>query len=63
MKKFVIVSPVKNHRDVRGLRKLYDEVETMVRNLRTLNVDTLTYGSLLVLLLNEKFSPDLRIYN
>ena len=61
MKKFVTIPPVKNDRDVRGLRKLYDEVETSVRNLRTLNVDTSTYGSLLVPLLNEKLSPDLRL--
>ena len=63
MKKFVIVPLVKNNRDVRGLRKLYNEAETIVRNLRTLNVDTSTYGSLLVPLLNEKFSPDLSIYD
>ena len=47
--------------EVRGLRKLYDEVETSVKNLRTLNVDTSTYGSLLVPLLNEKLFPDLRL--
>ena len=54
MKKFVTIPPVKNDREVRGLRKLYDEVETSARNLRTLNVDTSTYGSLLVPLLSEK---------
>ena len=46
---------------VRGLRKLYDEVETSVKNLRALNVDTSTYGFLLVPLLKEKLSPDLRL--
>ena len=61
MKKFVTIPAVKNDRDVCDLRKLYDEVETKVRNLRTLNVDTSTYGSLLVPLLNEKLSPDLRL--
>ena len=54
MKKFVTIPPVKNDRDVCGLRKLYDEVETSVRNIITLNVDTSTYGSLLVPLLSEK---------
>ena len=63
MKKFVIVPLVKNNRDVRDLRKLYDEVETIVRDLRTLNVDTSTYGSLFIPLLNEKFSPALWIYD
>ena len=47
--------------EVRSLRKLYDEVETSVKNLRTLNVDTSTYGFLLVPLLKEKLSPDLRL--
>ena len=61
MKKFVTIPPVKNDRDLRGLRKLYNEVETSVRNLRTLNVNTSTYGSLLVPLLNEKLSPDLQL--
>ena len=28
MNKFVTIPPVKNDREVRGLRKLYDEVET-----------------------------------
>ena len=60
MKKFVTIPPVKNERDVRGLRQLYDEVKTSVRYLRTLNLDTSTYGSLLVPLLNETLSPDLR---
>ena len=61
MKKFVTIPPVKNNRDLRGLRKLYNEVETGVRNLRTLNINTSTYGSLFVPLLNEKLSPDLQL--
>ena len=61
MKMSVTIPPVKNNRDVRGLRKLYDEVETSVRNPRTLNVDTSSHVSLLVPLLNEKLSPDLRL--
>ena len=53
MKKLVTIPTVKNDREVRGLNKLYDEVETSVRNRRTLNVDISTYGSLLVLLLKN----------
>ena len=34
--------------EVHDLWKLYIEVETSVKDLRTLNVDTSTYGSLLV---------------
>ena len=59
MKTFVPIPPVRNDRDIRGLRKLYDEVETSVRNLITLNVDSSTYGSLLIPQLKEKLYPDL----
>ena len=43
MKKFVTIPPIKNDKDVCGLRKLCDELETNVKNLRTVNVDTSTY--------------------
>ena len=45
MKKIATIPPVKNDTDVRGLRKIYYELKTSVRNLRTLNVDTSAYGT------------------
>ena len=45
MKKIATIPSVKNDTDVRGLRKIYYELETSVRNLRTLNVDTSAYVS------------------
>ena len=36
------------------MRKLYNEVETCVRNLRSLEVETKTYGCLLIPLLKDK---------
>ena len=44
----------KNNYDVFGLRKLYDQVESSVRNLKSLQMDTSGYGALLVPLLIEK---------
>ena len=60
MPKFVSLPSVKNQHDAAGLRKLFDQVESSVRNLKSLKVETNSYGSLLVPLLNEKLSNDMR---
>ena len=56
MKKFVTITSVKTDRDVCGLRKLYDEVETSVKNLECGYIDLWLFINPL---LNEKLSPDL----
>ena len=60
MQKFVLLPSVKNRPDVAGLRKLFDQVESSLRNLKSLKVETNSYGSLLVPLLNEKLPNDMR---
>lgn len=60
MKNFVQLQQVQND-DVEGLRRLYNQVETSVRNLKTLKVDTSSYGCLLVPLLNEKIPSEISI--
>ena len=60
MKRFVQLPVIKNNNDVFGLRKLYDQVESSVRNLKSLQVDTSGYGALLVPLLIEKLPFNLR---
>ena len=60
MQKFVSVLSVKNQNDAVGLRKLFDQVESSVRNLRLLKVEKNSYGSLLASLLNEKLVNDMR---
>ena len=40
MKRFVQLPVIKNNNDVFGLRKLYDQVESSVRNLKSLQMDT-----------------------
>ena len=55
--KLIKISGVKSINNVEGLRKLYNEVETSVRNLRALEVETKTFGCLLIPMLKNKL-PD-----
>ena len=61
MKKLVSIPRVKNPNDVLNFRKHLDQVESSVRNLKPLKVETNSYGQLLVPLLNEKLPNDLRL--
>ena len=45
---------VKSMDNIEQLRKLYNDVENSVRNLKSLEVETATYGSLLIAILNER---------
>ena len=53
------IRKVKNIENVEGLRKLYNEVETCVRNLNSLDVETKTYGCLLIPILKEKLPEEM----
>ena len=61
MKRFVSLPQIQNVNDVDGLRALYNQVEASVRNLKSLNVNTDSYGCLLVPLLNEKIPNEIRM--
>ena len=61
MKKLVSIPRVKNPNDDLNLRKILDQVESSVRNLKSLKVETNSYGQLLFPLLNEKLPNDLRL--
>ena len=61
MKKFVSLNNVKSVHDVKGLRKLFDTVESSIRNLKTLKIEVNSYGSLLVPLLNAKLPKELSL--
>ena len=52
---------VKSMADINGLRKLSNDIENCVRNLRSMNVETATYGSLLIPILKERLPDDLVI--
>ena len=58
MQQFVSLPVIKSVNDVKGLRKLYENVKSSVKNLKTLDDDSRSYGNLLVLLINAKL-PEL----
>ena len=60
MKKFVKLPVIKNNNDINDLRLLYDQIESSVGNLKSLNVDSSGYGTLLVSLINDKLPFHLR---
>lgn len=52
---------VTSHHDLRGLRRLYDAVETHVRGLRALGVSAESYGGLLSSILMGKLPAEIRL--
>ena len=48
MNKMIELESVTNIHDLKGLRKLYDSVETEIRNLASLNLKHAEYGPLLI---------------
>ena len=55
------IEPVTSSRDLKALRKLHDVVESNVRSLSALGVDSASYGSLLSSVLLNKLPPDLQL--
>lgn len=55
------LSSVMSHHDLKGLRRLYDSVETHVRGLRALGVPAESYGTLLISILMNKLPPEIRL--
>ena len=61
MDALVKLASVKNSNNVVVLRKMYDQVESSIRNLKSLGIDPGSYGALLVPLLNEKLPTEFRV--
>ncbi|GBM03663.1 hypothetical protein AVEN_134897-1 [Araneus ventricosus] len=59
MSKLLNLEPVRNSSHVKSLRRLYDEIEVNIRNLRALNVTEGSYGHLLNPLLLKLLPQDL----
>ena len=55
------VEAVSSQQNIKGLRYLYDLVESQVRGLKSLGVELTSYGSLLLSVLLQKLPPDLRL--
>ena len=58
---FLSLPVIKSVNDVKGLRKLYEIVESSVKKLKTLDDDPSFYGNLLVPLINAKLLNELRL--
>ena len=61
MEHLLKLAPIESVSNVQGLRKLYDKVESSVRNLNSLGIMSDNYGALLVPLLSDKLPPSLRV--
>ena len=61
MEQLLSVEGVTSQHDVKGLRHLYDVIESNIRSLRSLDVSADSYGSLLSSVLMNKLPPELRL--
>ena len=52
---------VNSHHDVKGLRHLYDAVESHVRDLRALGVPTESYGGMLTSIIMSKLPAEINL--
>ena len=57
METLIKINKVKNMENLEALQKLYNDIENCIRNLKSLKIESSTYGYLLILLLKEKV-PD-----
>ena len=61
MEALLKVQKIKHRQDLKGLRRLYNDIENCVRNLKSLKLETAAYGSLLIPMLKEKLPDELLI--
>lgn len=61
MDKLIKIKRVREMDNLESLRKLYNEVETCLRNLNSLKVEHTTYGCLLISILKDKLPEELLV--
>ena len=61
MDKLIKIKRVRGMNNLESLRKLYNEVETYLRNLKSLKVEQATYGCLLISILKDKLPEELLV--
>ena len=61
MNNLLKLKPVTKDRDVKGLRMLYDSIETQARSLESLGIDSANYGALLAPVIMEKIPHYIRL--
>ncbi|XP_066934625.1 uncharacterized protein [Clytia hemisphaerica] len=59
MEALLKMNKVRGRDDLKNLRKLYNDVENCLRNLKALKMETAAYGSLLIPILKERLPDDL----
>ena len=60
MNALVKLPKVRNN-DIRGLRKFYDDIESNIRSLSSLGIETITHGTLIATLILEKFPQEIKL--
>ena len=61
MNNLLKLKPVTKDRDIKGLRTLYDNIETQARSLESLGIDSANYGALLAPVIMEKIPHFIRL--
>lgn len=61
MEALLKIQKIRNCSDIKGLRSLYNEIENCIRNLRSLKLETRSYGALLIPMLKDKLPEELLI--
>ena len=61
MEMLLNLEPVTSNHNLRGLRRLYDQIESHVRALKALRVTSDAYGTLLSFVLMNKLPSELRL--
>ena len=61
MDTLIYVEAVTTPHNVKGLRRLYDLIESNIRSLKSLGVDSASYGTLLASVLITKIPPELQL--
>ena len=59
MESLLKINKIKSRENIKGLRMLYNHVESCVRNLPSLKLDTTGYGSLLISILKDRLPDDI----
>ena len=60
MNALVKLPKVRNN-DIRGLRKFYDDIESNIRSLSSLGIETIAHGTLIATLILEKFPQEIKL--
>ena len=61
MERLAKINKVNNMENLETLRKLYKDFEICIRNLKSLRIESSTYGYLLISLLKEKIPDELNM--